>query len=343
MTASPRSDPSGRTRARRRPVRIGLLGCGAIARRAHLPGLRTAGADVVAFTSRSLASAEAAAAEWGGGEVFTDWRQVLDLADLDAVDVCTPNRLHVEMAVAAAEAGKHVLVEKPLACTVAEADRMIAAARAAGVLLMPAHNLRFAPPVVALRDAVAAGLVGEVVTVRAAFGHAGPEVWAPEATWFRTATDAGGGALLDLGVHMADLLRCVLADEVAEVAAFLQGRTPGVEDAGTALLRFASGATGTLQASWIARPGPDIQVTISGTEGRLHLDATLAPTFHPAGAGPPEALAVPAEADNPYAAFVRAIRTGGAPPVTARDGRAAVAIIEAAYRSAQSGHTEPVA
>jgi predicted dehydrogenase len=207
---------------------------------------------------------------------------------------------------------------------------------------MPAHNLRFAPPLVAAREAVGAGRIGTPLAVRSAFGHGGPEGWAPSATWFRDAASSGGGALLDLGVHMADLLRAVLADDVTHVAGFVQGGTPGVEDAGTALLRFASGVTGTLHASWVARPGPDIQLTVSGTDATLHLDVRTPPTLLPAS-GEPEPLQVPAVADDPYAAFVRAVETGEAPPVTGPDGRAAVAIVTAAYRSAESGRVEEVA
>jgi predicted dehydrogenase len=323
-------------------VRVAVIGCGAIARRVHLPAFKTAGADIVAFASRSSGSAEAASAEWGGGEITDDWRLVLDREDVDAVDICTPNRLHAEIAIAAAAAGKHVLVEKPMATSVEDADRMIAAAAALGVTLMPAHNLRFAPPLVAMRDAVAAGRVGTVTSVRSAFGHGGPEGWAPDATWFRNPDEAGGGALLDLGIHMADLVRAVTADEVIEVAAFLSGAHPGNEDAAACVLRFASGATGTLQASWTAQPGPDLQLTVFGTSGTLHVDGRTPPTLHPA-VGDPERLALPSVADDPCAAFVRAIETGGEPAVSAADGRAAVALVCAAYRSDASGKVESLA
>ena len=322
-------------------VRLAVLGCGAIARRAHLPGFKQAGADVVAFASRSLSSASAAASDWGGGDVTDDWRSVVGRDDVDAVAVCTPNRLHVEMAVAAAEAGKHVLVEKPLACTVDEADRMIDAATAAGVLLMPAQNLRFAPAFVAVADAVQSGRVGSVVGFRAALGHSGPEAWAPASDWFRDVEAAGGGALLDLGVHVADLLRCVLGDEVVDVSAFLQGGSPGMEDTGVAVLRFAGGAVGTLHASWAVTPGPDHLLTVFGTDGTVHVDGRTPPTLSVGGER--EKLAVPDDADDPYRAFVRAIESGTPPPVTAADGRAAVAIVAAAYESAASGKAVPPA
>jgi predicted dehydrogenase len=266
----------------------------------------------------------------------------VDRDDVDGVVVCTPNRLHAGVAVAAAEAGKHVLVEKPMACTLDEADAMIEAAATASVLLMPAHNLRFAPPFVAMRDAVAAGRIGTVSSVRAALGHGGPEGWAPEATWFRDATEAGGGALLDLGVHIADLVRAVVGDDIVEVSALLRGGAPGVEDSGVALVRFVGGATGTLHASWEVQPGPDHLLTVFGADGTVHVDGRTPATLFPGAGGEPERLELPADADDPYRAFVRAITSGDAPPVTAADGRAALAVITAAYAAAASGKAEGV-
>jgi predicted dehydrogenase len=295
-----------------------VIGCGAIARRAHVPALLAAGADVVAFASRSRASAEAAHAEAGGrGVVVDDWHDILGRNDVDAVTICTPNALHAEMAIAAAAAGKHVLVEKPIACTVAHADAMLAAAADADVLLMPAHNLRFAAPFVAAREAVARGDIGTVTMARAGFGHAGPGAWAPDATWFFDPALAGGGALLDLGIHMADLLRA-------------------------AVLRFAGGATATLQASWIVRGGRDLQLTVFGTAGMLHLDPSTPLTLRPLS-GDAVTIAMPDAVVDPYAAFVEAITNGTALPVTAADGRAALAIIDAAYRAAETGTTVELA
>ena len=255
---------------------------------------------------------------------------------MDAVDICTPNALHAPLAVAAASAGKHVLVEKPIACRLAEADEMLAAARAAGVLLMTAHNVRFALPFVAAREAVAAGAIGTVTAVRAAFGHAGPRSWSPSSDWFFDPAQAGGGALLDLGIHIADLVRVVVGDEVAEVGAMLTGRPGRCEDAAVVLLRFGRGATGTMQASWMARPGPDHQLTVVGTGGTLHVDSRTPLTLQPAK-GEARLVPLPDAVVDPYAAFVDAVTTGSPLPVTGEDGRAALAIVEAAYRAAAAG------
>ena len=319
-------------------LRVGLVGCGAIARRSHLPGLRAAGAEVVAFASRSLASAEAAAGDWGSGNVFPDWRALIDDPGVEAVDVCSPNRSHAEVAVAAAEAGKHVLVEKPMACTLEEADRMIAAAGQSGVVLAVAHNMRFAAPFFTAHLLVREGAVGDVVGFRAGFGHGGPQDWAPQATWFFDLEQSGGGALIDLGIHGADLIRFVVAEEVVDVSALLSRRPDGVDDAAQVIMRTAGGAVGSFHASWKARPGPDHQLTVFGTEATLHLDRRTPLSLHRPG-GKPEPVELRQPPGDLFSGFVAACASGSAPPVTAEEGRAALAIVDAAYRSEANGRT----
>jgi predicted dehydrogenase len=324
-------------------LRVGIVGCGAAARRLHLPGLRAAGADVVAFASRSRQSAEIAAAEWGaGGFVAGAWQELLDRQDVDAIDVCTPNALHAEIAVAAAQAGKHVLVEKPMACCVADAESMMRAAAENEIVLMPAQSGRFLAPFIAMGEAVASGGVGRLLSFRCAWGHAGPQHWAPAAGWFRELRAAGGGALTDLGVHAADTLRAVLGDEAVEVTALLARGAGEVEEIAQVLLRLSQGAIGSLQASWVVANGRDHQLTVQGTGGTLHLDDRTAPTLLRAGVEPVE-LPLPSNCPTVFDAFVSAVTTGAPPAVSALDGRAAVAIIEAAYASAASGQSVGIA
>lgn len=314
-------------------IRIGLIGCGAVARRFHLPAFREVGADVVAFSSRSPASAEAAQGEWGSGKVIGDWRELIALEEIDAVDVCTPNASHAELAIAAAKARKHVLVEKPIATTVDEADAMISAASGAKTILMTAHNVRYAPVFVAVAEEIASDSLGEIGAVRAAFGHSGPQIWAPEAAWFFDRSLSGGGALMDLGVHVADLLRSLLSDEVEEVGAILSG-SEEVEEAAQVMMRFERGTIASMHVSWVANPAPDHQLSIFGSKGTIHLDSTTPPVFR-AGSGETRELTMIGEPDDPYRAFVRAIETGTKPPITGEDGRAALAIVLAAYRAAK--------
>ncbi len=324
-------------------LRLAVIGCGTVARRTHLPALKQCeDVDVVAFASRTPASAEAAATEWGGGVVIDDWRDVVTRDDVDAVDVCSPNYAHREQAVAAARAGKHVLVEKPMAHKLSDADEMINAAREAGVVLHVAHNMRHVAAVVAARDAVAR--VGKIVGVRHAFGHSGPQDWAPDATWFFDPEQSGGGALIDLGIHSMDLVRFVTGLEPTHVSAMLTG-DGATEDSAMTTLRLENGATGFVHTSWVARPAPDFAFAVFGTEGTLHLTFTSPLTFRSA-TGEKEEIALPSVASSPGSEFVRAVRgeepAGPVPPATGEDGRAALAIVSAAYESARTGRTMPL-
>jgi predicted dehydrogenase len=313
--------------------RFGVVGCGMSARHIHMPLLRAAGMEITAFASRSRSSAETAREEWGSGDVMDDWHEVLERDDVDVVVVTTPNSTHHEVAIAAAESGKHVLVDKPMAWTLADADAMIAAADTHGIVLMPFQNTRFVPPFVAAHDAVADGRIGEVTGFRVAFGHAGPQAWAPDAKWFFDRSSAGGGCLIDLGVHAIDLVRAITMRDVVEVSALLGGLAGDVESDAQLLLRLDNDAIGTVHASWASRPGPDHQLTLVGTDGTLHLDARTPLTFVPL-TGERERLTLPEVTGSPLDELLAAIRGDREPTLRAADGRAAVAVVDAAYRSA---------
>lgn len=314
--------------------RFAVVGCGTAARHIHLPGLRAAGVEVTVFASRTRASAERARDEWGHGAVVDRWEDAITRDDVEAVVIATPNAQHAPVAIAAAAAGKHVLVDKPIACRVADADAMILAAHTNGTLLVPFHNTRFAAPFVAARDAIAAGMIGTVTGFRAAFGHAGPQHWAPDATWFFDPTVAGGGCLMDLGVHVVDLVRSVTSDDIIEVGAVVAGPEGGVERDAQLVARLRDGAIGSVHASWTARPGPDHQLTLFGAGGTLHLDGRTPLTWFPADGRERERLPVPDATSSPLTELLAAMRGERAPSVTAHDGRAAIAVVEAAYRAA---------
>src|SRR5690606_37377794 len=155
----------------------------------------------------------------------------------------------------AAKAGCHVLCEKPMATNEQEALDMIQAAKDNNVLLMIGHNQRMMPPHVKAKEVLLTGELGRVISFRTAFGHGGPENWSIDGagSWFFREDEAYVGAMGDLGVHKADLIRWLLDDEVVEVSAFVEnldkeGST--VDDNAVCLLRMKSGAIGTLTASW---------------------------------------------------------------------------------------------
>ncbi|MEX2393002.1 MAG: Gfo/Idh/MocA family oxidoreductase [Actinomycetota bacterium] len=322
-------------------IRVGIIGCGTVARRVHIPAFIKAGIEVVACASRSVASAEAAAIE-AGAQIVDDWRDLIAWDGVDAIDICSPNAAHAEQAVAAAKARKHVLVEKPIAATLEQAGEIVVAAASAGVVLHVTQNLRYLAPGIAARHFLETGLLGEITAVRAAFGHSGPRDWAPDAEWFFEKESSGGGALIDLGIHIVDLVRYITGLEAERVSAMMQGGHE-VEDAAQVIIRFRGGALGTINASWIARPAPDLSMTILGTGGILHFDARTPLTFRSAH-GEKEEIELPQLTANPYTDFIAAIegRPLAVRAATGTDGRAALAIVSAAYASASSGQTVDV-
>jgi predicted dehydrogenase len=184
------------------------------------------------------------------------------------------------------------------------------------------------------------GAIGELVSARVAFGHSGPKTWAPEATWFYDASLSGGGPLIDLGIHAIDFTRFVTHDEITEVAALLHG-SGDLEDSAQVLMRFASGATGSLQSSWSVYPPPDFGLTLFGTDGTLHVDARTPLTVRSKN-GEKRVVDLPSVASNPFADFVRAINGADTPQATAEDGRNALAVVCAAYEAARTGRTTRV-
>jgi predicted dehydrogenase len=248
--------------------------------------------DVPAFeqkvlVGRNSAGLAAAAAKYGWAESSTDWRAVIRREDIHIVDICAPGFLHAEIAVAALAAGKHVLVEKPLANTLAEAEAMAAAAgeaRAGGVQSMVGFNYRRVPALALARELIAEGRIGTVRQVRAAYLQdwlADPE---SPMSWRLKREAAGSGALGDIASHAIDQVLFLLRDQVTEVS----GRThtftthrPGtegleevtVDDAAWATLTLASGAVASVEVSRVAMGQKNsLKLEVYGDKGSLLFD-----------------------------------------------------------------------
>lgn len=235
---------------------------------------------------RNAANVEQAARTYGWEESATDWRQVVRRKDIDLVDVSTPGDSHAEIAIEAARAGKAVICEKPLANTVAEAQRMLNAVEQAGVVHMICHNYRRAPAVMLARRLIDEGRIGEIRHFRGTYlqdwiaDPAFPLVWRLEKD------KAGSGALGDIGAHSIDLAR-YLVGEITEVSGHLEtfvkdrplpgnrkkrGRVT-VDDAALALMRFDEGAIGTLEATRFARGRKNQnKFEINGSKGSIAFD-----------------------------------------------------------------------
>lgn len=328
-------------------IRVGLIGCGGISR-AHARAYRNLGETevrVVIVCDEVLSLAEERARETGALSSTGDWRVVLDRKDVDAVDLCLPHDLHAEVAVAAAQAGKHILVEKPLATTLADADRMVQAARDANVRLMCAFCERFDPQHVLVKRLVAEGYLGTPMMARIDHNQ---NVEMPPGHWIRYARRLGGGAIASAGCHRLDLLRWFFG-EVVDVSAFRfywRERMEG-ETAGVVILRFENGALGAFQINWMTRkPVWYERLWLEGTEGSLHNHGGLQvfSLRRPEWSEGYVRLDVPSA--DPFTEeirhFLECIRTGDEPLTHGADARKTMAIALAAYESARTGqHVNP--
>jgi UDP-N-acetylglucosamine 3-dehydrogenase len=243
-------------------VKVAIIGCGSIAIHRHVPEyVDNDSVEIVAFCDLKIERAEKFTAAHGG-VAYTDYKKMLQDLEIDAVSVCLPNALHAPVSIDAANAGCHVLCEKPMATNTQEALEMIKAAKDNHVLLMIGHNQRMMPPHVKAKEILLTGEMGRVISFRTAFGHGGPENWSIDGagSWFFHKEDAYVGAMGDLGVHKADLIRWMLDDEVVEVSAFVENLDKAgstVDDNAVCLLRMKKGSIGTMTASWTYYKGED--------------------------------------------------------------------------------------
>ncbi|HZP84373.1 MAG TPA: Gfo/Idh/MocA family oxidoreductase [Chthonomonadaceae bacterium] len=329
-------------------LKVALVGCGIISGN-HIEGFRRNAerARIVACCDTEGEKARKAVEAVGESEAraVTDYAEVLADPEIQAVDLCLPHHLHAEMAIAAARAGKHILCEKPLALTPEDCDRMAAAAREAGVVLMHGENLRTAESVEKAAELIRAGRVGTLVGLQATYAH-----WQPERLnqdWRARPGESGGGHLIDGGIHYIDVLRH-LGGEIAAVQAMMTRFRPelGAESEDTAVLnfRYAGGHLGQLFATHASRGrGASSMLTVFGTEGCLSLDAfgsTHSVTLFSPGQ-PPEQCVERKQWQESFAReiahFLDVVQKGEPLRATPEDGRENLRVVLAAYESARTG------
>jgi predicted dehydrogenase len=325
-------------------LRWGILSTASIAAEKVIPGILAGErCEVVAIGSRDLARGRAVAERHGISRVHGSYAALLADPDVDAVYIPLPNHLHGEWTLAAARAGKHVLCEKPLATTAAEAERMIEGCRAAGVLLMEAFMYRHHPSWVAARELVAAGRIGTLTAVDSWFSY-----FNDDPANIRNVAAYGGGALYDIGCYSVNLSRMLFGTEPDTVASVVR-RDPesGVDVLTSGLLGFPGG---TATFTCATRVEPDQRVSIYGTEGRITIEIPFnIPPDRPtrilvtAGGDPPvapafEALEFPVA--DPYAMeaerFAEAVRAGGPAPVPPDDAVANLRVIERLFAAGEA-------
>jgi UDP-N-acetylglucosamine 3-dehydrogenase len=258
-------------------LKIAVIGCGSIAKHRHLPEYAANGnVEIAALCDIIEGRAEELARKYQG-KSYTNYEELLADKEIDAVSVCTPNYLHAPISIAALNAGKHVLCEKPMATSKQEALSMISAAKNNGKKLMIGHNQRFVSSHVKARKLIENGDVGKIYSFRTAFGHPGPEKWSAdgESSWFFKKDQAFIGAMGDLGVHKTDLIRYLLGEEIVEVGAFVETSAKtnsDVDDNAVCVLKTESGVIGTLAASWSYVSKEDNSTIIYGEKAILRLE-----------------------------------------------------------------------
>jgi UDP-N-acetyl-2-amino-2-deoxyglucuronate dehydrogenase len=254
-------------------VNFGLVGCGRVAPR-HAESLSNLPhTHLVAVADANVTRARRFAATFGA-DAYDDFRLLLDRPDIDVIDICTPSGLHASMAIAAMQAGKHVLVEKPMALDLGDADRMIAVAATTGCKLGVVLQNRYNPPMQDLRRAVDEGRLGRLLLGNATVRWYRPQEYYEDGWHGTWAMD--GGALMNQSIHHIDALQWLLGDPVSVTActATLAHRMEA-EDVGVALIRFAGGALGVVEGSTITYPeNLEGSVTLFGERGSVKVGGT---------------------------------------------------------------------
>ena len=270
-------------------VRIGIIGSRFQADCiAHSVKMMPDEMEVVAVASPSPGNAERFAKQHGVARAYSDYREMLRDPAVELVSITAPNRLHAQITIDAAAAGKHVVCEKPLCVTLEEADAMIAACKAAGVLLLYAEELFFAPKYVKAKQMADEGAFGRVHLVKQGEKHSGPH-----SDWFWDVDQSGGGALMDLGCHGIAFCWWFLGKpKVKSVYAQLStqvhgARTQGDDEAVT-IIEFENGALGIVENSWNRPGGMDDSIEVFGDKGQVYADLLMGnamPTYSEVGFG----------------------------------------------------------
>jgi len=320
-------------------IGVGLVGLGEIGQ-VHLKGLRESAH--VGYLSICDLDTDLVERSRGDDRVAASLDEMLADENISVIDVCLPHHLHAPYALAAIAAGKHVLLEKPMAMTLDECDQIIEAADAAGVTVGVSHNQLFYEPHHHLAEMIDSGSLGDLRAIRARLAIGGKY-----GAWRSDPDQAGGGLVMDAGVHRMYVLER-LGGAVKAVTAVMD--EPRREDLYTILFEFESGALGTIDATYHGPDGLfDDQIEVVGTDAIVKVTGCEA-LFEGYASGPAMAMWrdgswVERDTDDNWAGSVKAsvdrfcaaVDSGGEPPVTAADGRRIVALIDAAYRSAAEG------
>ncbi len=329
------------------PVRWGVLGAAKIALQRVVPAMQhSPHTPVVAIASRDLAKAQLAADRLGIPRAYGSYQELIDDPDVDAIYNPLPNHLHVPWTIRAAEAGKHVLCEKPLALSAHEARQLLEVRERTGVQIAEAFMVRAHPQWAAVRELVAEGRIGELRLVVGHFSY-----FRRDPNDIRSRIDWGGGALMDIGCYPVTLARWLFGQEPTAVIATAD-RDPDlkVDRLVSGLLQFPSGQATFTCATQLA---PSQRMQLFGTEARIELELPFSPLADhqcriiiddgtPLGGSGAEVITLPAVDQYRLQGerFSEAVRGAGAVSVTLEDAIANMSVIDALFRSMTSGRWE---
>jgi len=336
-------------------IKVAVLGAGFIAN-IHLESYTrfVHDAEVVALYGRTREHAEKLAEKYGVPAVYDSIDQLFQECDVDVVDICVPNYLHHDACMKAAEHGKHVICEKPLAMTLEEADEMIAACESRGLKLMYAEELCFAPKYARAREMVMQNAVGNVYMLKQGEKHDGPH-----SKWFYSKETAGGGVMMDMGCHALAWFRWMnpgvaVKSVYADMKTVFHKAITDSEDNLICIVEFENGVIGVVETSWAKPGGMDDRIEIYGDKGVIYSDlfrGNSSLTYSTDGYGYAAEKAgstkgwtftifeeafnqgYPQELEH----FIDCVRNEKEPCVTGKDGRAVLEMIYAAYESAGKG------
>lgn len=341
-------------------IGVGLVGSQFITA-IHYEALRgVPDAEIVAVASPTIEHVRPFAEKRGIPRWFVDYRQMLELPEIDLVVLGIPNDLHREAVLAAASAGKHVVLEKPMALNLRECDEMIAACRQANVKLMYAEELCFAPKYVRLKQLADSGALGRLHLVKQAEKHDGPH-----SAWFYNTARSGGGVTLDMGCHAIQFFRWLLAGPdgrhppraksvYAHLTTGVHADKTNADDEALIIVEFENGVTGLAEESWSKPGGMDDRAEVYGSAGQAYADLLRGNSIHTysragydyavekAGTTAGWSFTIYEENWNygfpqEMRHFVECVRDDRQPLVTGEDGRATLEIVMAAYASAGQG------
>lgn len=339
---------------------FGIVGCGMIAKFHARAIADIKGAKLVSCFNRTIDKANALAAEFGG-QPTDDLAEMLARPDIQIITICTPSGAHMEPAIAAAKAGKHVIVEKPLDVTLKRCDAMIEACAKAGVKLGTIFPSRFHKSSQLLKKAVDEGRFGQLTLGDAYVKWFRTQAYYDSGAWRGTWKLDGGGALMNQAIHSVDLLIWLMGPvvEVTAHTATLAHERIEVEDVATATLRFANGALGVIEATTAAFPGSLKKIELSGSQGMAVLEEESIIKWQFAkmnkrdqqlleemqnrtktggGAADPAAIGHQAHAEL-FREFIKAVKDDKNPNLDGSEGRRSVELILAIYKSAKTGKT----